>query len=196
MQINAQNRLRISLISLLILGVIYWKRKLLANMALDTIHLFLGNTWDRHTDRRIGFLHPAIQERATTFINKAEKEHGIKLRITSDGHFRSFEKQDELYAQGRSTSGIIVTQVTGGGSYHNYGLAIDVVEIKDGKALWNNPNWSKIGAIGKSLGFEWGGDWNGWKDKPHFQFTAGYSIAELKSKYLSGDKNGQFVNLA
>lgn len=195
MQFNATNRLRISLISLLILGVIYWKRKTLANMALDTIHLFLGNTWDRHTDRRISFLHPSIQERTTAFINKADKEFCIQLRITSDGHFRSFEKQNELYDKGRSTAGKIVTHAKGGGSYHNYGLAIDVVEIKDGKAIWNNPNWAKIGTIGKSFGFDWGGDWNGWKDKPHFQFTNGYSLAELKSKYLSGDREGNYVNL-
>lgn len=54
---------------------------------------------------------------------------------------------------------------------HNYDLAIDVVEIKNGQALWINPRWSEIGAIGKSIGFEWGGDWSGSRnDKPHFQF--------------------------
>ncbi|MDC3220638.1 M15 family metallopeptidase, partial [Flavobacteriales bacterium] len=184
---------RISLISLLILGVIYWKRKLLANMALDTIHLFLGDTWDRHTDRRIGFLHPIIRERATAFINKMDKEQGIKLRITSDGHFRSFEKQDELYSRGRSQAGRIITNAKAGESYHNYGLAFDLVEIKDGKALWDNPNWNRIGEMGKSFGFNWGGDWRSFKDYPHFELSNGYDLADLKWKYLNGDVRDGYV---
>ena len=29
--------------------------------------------------------------------------------------------------------------------------------------------FSKVGAIGKSIGLEWGGDWKTPVDKPHFQ---------------------------
>jgi hypothetical protein len=39
--------------------------------------------------------------------------------------FRSFERQADLYAQGRSVPGAIVTQAPPGKSMHNYGLASD-----------------------------------------------------------------------
>jgi peptidoglycan L-alanyl-D-glutamate endopeptidase CwlK len=40
---------------------------------------------------------------------------------------RSTAKQDELYAQGRTTPGPIVTNARGGQSPHEFGLAIDAV---------------------------------------------------------------------
>ncbi|MCG3055692.1 M15 family metallopeptidase, partial [Escherichia coli] len=30
-------------------------------------------------------------------------------------------------------------------------------------------DWMEVAEIGKELGFEWGGDWEGFKDYPHFQ---------------------------
>lgn len=39
--------------------------------------------------------------------------------------YRSFEEQDALYAQGRTTPGDIVTNAKGGESAHNYGCATD-----------------------------------------------------------------------
>lgn len=136
-----------------------------------------------------------IRERVTAFINKADREFGIKLRITSDGHLRSFDKQDELYAQGRTAPGKIITNAKAGESYHNYGLAFDLVEIKDGQALWNNPNWIKIGEIGKSFGFNWGGDWRSFKDYPHFELSNGLNLADLKWKYLNNEITNSYVNL-
>ena len=88
-------------------------------------------------------------------------------------------EQTELYAKGRTTPGQIVTNAKAGESYHNYGLALDVVEIDDGIAVWDT-DWSGISEIGKRNGFEWGGDWTT-PDKPHFQMTSGLSIADLKS---------------
>lgn len=32
--------------------------------------------------------------------------------------------------------------------------------------------WDEMGALGHTLGLQWGGDWAGWKDKPHFQLPA------------------------
>lgn len=125
-------------------------------------------TWDKHTNLRIQQLQPQMKEKTIEFINRAESELGIKLQVTSA--FRSFEEQEKLYAQGRTLPGKIVTWAKPGESYHNLGLAIDVIEIKDGKALWENPNWSKIGELGESMGFTWGGRWK-MKDLPHFQFS-------------------------
>ena len=123
-------------------------------------------TWDKYTNERIQKLHPIVRKRTIEFINRSEKKLGIQLRVFSA--YRSFEEQNELYAKGRTAPGNIVTYAQAGESYHNFGLAIDVVEIVNNKAVWKNPNWPKIGKIGESLGFTWGGRWK-MKDLPHFQ---------------------------
>ena len=146
-------------------------------------------TWDDVTDNRIQMLHPQIKQRATDFIN-ALFDEGITARI-SDGT-RTIYQQDRLYDQGRTTSGDIVTNAKGGESYHNFGLAFDVVEIQDGRAIFENPNWNKIGEIGKSFGFEWGGDFTSIVDLPHFQESFGLSTSELNALIDDGRNVGTF----
>lgn len=141
----------------------------------------IGNTWDPVTNKRIALLDPRVQGPATAFINKVEKEMGIKLRLT-DG-FRTFAKQEELYQQSRDGSGRPwVTDAHGGKSYHNYGLAFDVGEIKNNGELNYNIDWKAVSQIAKDTGFEWGGDWTK-KDRPHFQMTFGQSISQLLEDY-------------
>ena len=49
--------------------------------------------------------------------------------------------------------------------------------------------FSKVGAIGKSIGLEWGGDWKTPVDKPHFQRPDGGSTTkELKQQYGTPDE--------
>lgn len=112
-------------------------------------------------------LHPKIRPMTLDFIAKA-KTAGIDIKITAG--LRSFEEQEKIYNQGRTTAGAIVTKAKPGQSFHNYGLAIDVVPIVNGKAIWDKEEfWQKLGVIGEAVGFEWGGRWK-FIDKPHFQF--------------------------
>ena len=134
-------------------------------------------TWDKNTDSKIEKLHPLVRDDVDSFINLVHEKLEINLRVYEG--LRTFEYQDSLYAKGRTKSGKVVTNAKGGESYHNYGLAIDVVEIKNGKAIWNNARWVEISECAKLLGFEWGGNWT-FKDKPHFQKTFGYTIKQLK----------------
>jgi peptidoglycan L-alanyl-D-glutamate endopeptidase CwlK len=150
-------------------------------------------TWDTHTNRRIKKLHPKVKSTFIAFINKAETTLGKQLRITSG--LRTIKDQNKLFEQGRTRPGNIVTNARGGKSYHNFGLAVDIVEIKNGKALWNNPDWNEIAALGKSLGLEWGGDWVSIKDKPHFQLSFGKSTKKLFSLYKAGKLDGEYVKL-
>jgi peptidoglycan L-alanyl-D-glutamate endopeptidase CwlK len=108
---------------------------------------------------------------------------------------RSFKLQDELYAQGRTKPGKIVTNAKGGQSYHNYGLAIDIVLLVDKNgdgtfetASWQTnvdfdgdgvSDWMEVVKIFKMYGWEWGGDWK-FTDMPHFQKTFGKSIKQLQ----------------
>lgn len=125
----------------------------------------IADTWDPITNQRIWGLDPRVQLPATDFINAAYGA-GIPLRITQG--YRSFSEQNRLYAQGRKIPGKIVTYARGGQSPHNFGLAIDVVEMKNGVPIWNNPLWNTIGRMGESFGFEWGGNWR-FGDIDHFQ---------------------------
>nr|WP_219914480.1 M15 family metallopeptidase [Thalassobacillus sp. CUG 92003] len=133
-------------------------------------------------------LHPEVAERREQLVERAEKR-GISVVIT-DGH-RTKEEQNELYEQGRSRGGEVVTNVRGGDSYHNYGLAIDfALRLDNGNVVWDmehdgNQNgesdWMEVVEIAKDLGFEWGGEWPGFKDYPHLQMDFGLSIRELRN---------------
>lgn len=107
--------------------------------------------------RRIEDLHPKLQLIANEFIRRCERE-GIDVLIYCT--YRSKEEQAELYAQGRTKPGKIVTYAKPGYSYHNYGLAFDCVPLANGKPVWDidDPVWQKLGEVGRALGIEWGGD--------------------------------------
>ncbi len=97
--------------------------------------------------------------------------------------YRTFAEQDELYAQGRTKSGIIVTKAKGGQSLHNYGLAVDIMGILNNKELINPTN--EVVKISKKYYLEWGGEWTT-KDMPHFQIK-GYKWQDLIKKPLTID---------
>lgn len=146
------------------------------------------DTWDKVTNEKIRKLHPKIRCAAKNFINEVESTMGIQLRIIQG--YRSYAEQDELYAQGRTKSGNRITNAKGGQSNHNFGLAIDVAEIKDGKIDWFEQEviLPKVAPIGKKWGFDWGGDWKSFKDKPHFEMMFGKSLSELR-KLLEENNN-------
>ena len=109
------------------------------------------------------------------------KAQGMNLVLTAG--FRSNAEQERLYQQGRTTKGRIVTHVGPGNSKHNYGAAVDVAFVNNnGQPYWpNDPAlWQKVGQIGESLGLRWGGNWQGFKDMPHFELPV--SITQLRSQ--------------
>lgn len=143
-------------------------------------------------DTIISKLHPSIRTMAKNFISKAKAE-GIDLKITFGT--RTFEEQQKLYNQGRTTPGAIVTKAKPGRSFHNYSLAIDVVPIVNGKADWESKLWDKIGEIGESVGFDWGGRWKTIVDRPHFQFPRNTRYTHLLQLRENGkvDKDGYLI---
>lgn len=129
--------------------------------------------------RELEDLLPPVRERVERMIADCKAE-GIDLLVTST--YRDNASQDALYAQGRTAPGRIVTNARSGQSYHNYRCAVDVVPIRNGKAIWNakDPVWQRIGALGKAAGLEWAGDWKRFKEFPHFQYTGGLTLAQLQ----------------
>ncbi|GAF11830.1 phage endolysin [Bacillus sp. JCM 19046] len=149
-------------------------------------------------------LHPIIEEKTEQLIEHAAAV-GIDLMIT-DG-FRSIEEQNELFRQGRSAGGKIVTNAMGGQSLHNFGLAVDYALLnQSGQPIWdltydgnNNgePDWFEVAELAKDLGFEWGGDWTDFVDFPHLQMTFGYTIEEIQQALLEaeGEENEELLHL-
>jgi len=126
--------------------------------------------------KRMGAVKPIVKEKVLDIIEKAYSE-GIYVLIT-DG-YRSIEEQNELYAQGRTKPGSIVTNAKGGQSNHNFGIAVDFcLTNKEGTAAyWTvNADWKRVAAIAKSMGFEWGGNWTSFKDNPHLEYTGEITV--------------------
>lgn len=132
-----------------------------------------------------GEVQPILLEKMNAF-QKIMEAIGMPVRITSA--YRSFAQQDALYAQGRTKPGQIVTNAKGGESFHNYGVAFDFVFVEDlyksriadldGRKI---EIWEAAGEIGKALGLSWGGDWAAFQDRPHFEYTGGYSLTDFQS---------------
>lgn len=59
-------------------------------------------------------------------------------------------------------------------SYHLVGQALDFVPVDGARTDWNGymkPDIQKAVKEAKRLGFEWGGDWKKFIDRPHLQFN-------------------------
>jgi peptidoglycan L-alanyl-D-glutamate endopeptidase CwlK len=138
---------------------------------------------DKVTLDRIQLLHPKLREEANSIYEEICKALTGRAMCRFTFTLRTFAEQDALYAQGRTKPGPIVTKAQGGLSLHNYGLAIDIALILDGKeASWDEKK--------DFDGWEWGGDWK-FTDTPHFQKTFGKSVRELLALYKDKkvDKN-------
>lgn len=123
------------------------------------------------SSRRIEDLDTRFQPIVRELLAKGQeaiKTTGWTLFIT-DG-YRSIAEQNELYAQGRTKPGNIVTNARGGQSAHNYGLAVDLAFQKAGALSYDSKLYALVYPIAKSLGVELGADLTGFSDKPHFQY--------------------------
>lgn len=137
--------------------------------------------------RKLADLHPFVANLCQQFKDGVEESlgnEGVEILITST--LRDNESQAALYAQGRTKPGKIVTNARAGQSFHNYGVAFDIVPVRNGKLVWGNQGddgvlWAQIGAIGESVGLEWAANWSGFPELAHFQYTGGLSIQDLKA---------------
>lgn len=88
--------------------------------------------------------------------------------------FRPAERQDYLYAQGRTSVGAKVTNAKAWQSFHQYSLALDVVFWVNNSWSWDSSlPWDKAAQYFTEQGFE-----RLSFERPHFQITGGYSVKE------------------
>jgi peptidoglycan L-alanyl-D-glutamate endopeptidase CwlK len=128
---------------------------------------------DKPTLDRIAKLHPMVRQEMKTIIDECNKVLTGRSQVRVAQGLRTFAEQDALYNQRPK-----VTNAKGGQSIHNYGFAVDIVLIIDGKtASWDTHkdwDWDKISdwdecvKIFAKHGWSWGGNWTSFKDMPHF----------------------------
>lgn len=169
-------------------------------------------TKDKITLDRIKLMHPNLRKEVESMYHLFTEALTGKAICRFAYTLRTYKEQNDLFALGRTVAnpngktakrpfGSKVTNARGGQSYHNFGLAFDIVLLKDtegtgkfNKASWETnvdfdgdgkPDWQEIVTIAKQHGWEWGGDWK-FTDMPHFQKTFGLSVVELNGLVQSG----------
>lgn len=152
-------------------------------------------------------VHPALAQCCLQLIHKLAEEG---LSFGAFMGLRTFETQRALFAQGRESlvlvnvlrgqaglgeiSGVdnhktVTTKQVG---FHNFGLAVDLVEDGDPSHAGIQWSWARnvdylsIGKYTKDLGLAWGGFWKSFRDYPHVELTGGLTLVECMAHYKNG----------
>jgi len=138
---------------------------------------------DAISQARLELVNPSLAA-AISQMDVILSQENIQFRVTQG--LRSWTEQNALYAQGRTIPGAIVTNAKGGESWHNYGVAVDLVPMDQipPQPDWDisHPVWQRMIAVGKSLGLYSGSDFTCLKDFPHFQETGRFPIGSPNSE--------------
>lgn len=164
---------------------------------------------DTITQKRTDKLHPIVRDEVKKIIAECDAALTGKAKIRITQGLRTFDEQAQLYAIGRKKAGKKVTNAKAGQSIHNYGLAVDMCLIIDGKtASWDTAkdwdddkiaDWYECVKIFAKHGWEWGGNWKTFKDLPHFEKKKiDRATSELKVSWralvkLPKDKDGYVI---
>jgi peptidoglycan LD-endopeptidase CwlK len=167
---------------------------------------------DTPTQTRIATLHPSVRTQVTQIIQQCDLELTGRAKVRITQALRSFKEQDDLFALGRTKAnpvgktakkplGNIVTNARAGKSVHNYGFAVDICMIIDGKVAdfnhkkdWDNDqvaDWFECVKIFIKHGWDWGGNWKSFKDIPHFDKQGFNNWRQLEK--LKRDKDNYVV---
>lgn len=131
---------------------------------------FTADAWNRE---KLATIHPRFRARFVAFVAAAQRiarAHGRELLVWQT--VRPLETQVEYLRSGASRTIA---------SRHLVGLAIDLAlrgeeggydgPCEEGCSQSRWPAWyeAEVVPAGKRLGLEWGGDWQGFRDTPHFE---------------------------
>jgi len=147
--------------------------------------------FEARSERLIAGLHLKAQAAARRLLALAAGA-GFAARVISGT--RSYAEQNRLYAQGRyGQAGPRVTNAKGGQSNHNFGIAWDIGlfdaegRYLNGDTVAEISEYRRLGEAARPLALEWGGDWRGIIDVPHYQLPTGLAVAETRRKFEVGE---------
>ena len=131
--------------------------------------------FSRTSKKRMMYLHPNLQKFFIELLKISPYDFSISQGI------RTAEEQNKLYQQGRTTLGKIVTNCDGYKikSKHQiredgFGHAGDIAILINNKITWEEKYYKEVANVGRELigkyNIEWGGDWEKFKDLPHFEY--------------------------
>lgn len=120
--------------------------------------------------KRIDTLEADFKPLVEELLAKTEAATNRKWAI-SDGR-RTMAAQRDIYAQGRTKPGKVVSNAKPGQSAHNFGYAVDLWPLKaNGDFDWGAKVslFKTMGAIAESMGLTWGGGFRTLFDGPHVE---------------------------
>jgi peptidoglycan L-alanyl-D-glutamate endopeptidase CwlK len=142
---------------------------------------------------RLNGLHPAFKLRVQALIGVLADQQ-ISVRVTFG--YRSLEKQRELYKLWRARKGGKANPP--GKSWHNYGLAADLVPYEDidhdgvldaNELNWDTTLWEPFGKAANEIGLIWGKSFG---DSPHVEWHPTFSpkihfwqLSKLRLAYIT-----------
>jgi peptidoglycan L-alanyl-D-glutamate endopeptidase CwlK len=141
-------------------------------------------------DRDLSKLYPAFREKVEAILDQFKPWCAIHFpghdAALAEG-YRSTQRQQELYSQGRTTPGPIVTQKNGttNPSNHQSCLAADIAFTTPNGLTWDVPEsaWQYLQHLAHLEGLTSGSDWKSFKDEPHVEFPtsdhATYDLAKV-----------------
>jgi peptidoglycan L-alanyl-D-glutamate endopeptidase CwlK len=142
---------------------------------------------DKRSLKNLQTIYHHVLSNFTGFVNECQilaREKGLEYKCICGT--RTFEEQAQLYAQGRTKPGKIVTNAKPGYSFHNFGLAIDCGVFEGGKYLDStNPKKAdsfhrQTAFICSKYGLRWGGNFKSIYDAPHFELNTKVTLAQLR----------------
>lgn len=141
---------------------------------------------------RLGAVHPILSQR----VQKMASQLDFPIRVTAG--IRTVAQQDELYAQGRTTPGPVVTNAKGTESNHVLGLAVDVVpmDIPNEHPDWDSSDekWQRIVALAPTCNLR---DGISFRDEPHLELVEVPEVptGEIQQVYVDAGVDGVWKEL-
>lgn len=117
---------------------------------------------------RVDELTPYTRQMVMKLLRAAD-QGGIDV-LSIDSASRTCAQQNALFSQSRDTEGPMVTEARGCQSWHVLGRAVDL------SVAGGVPAYAELGALWKSWGGGWGGDFD-FQDYGHFEWHPGMTIS-------------------
>lgn len=129
---------------------------------------------DSETQARLAEVHPELARRVTKLYEQCET-HSLPIRVTCG--LRTYDEQNQLFDEGRTIPGNIVTDAKGGFSAHQFGYAVDVVPGREGfpdfVPDWDSMDteWKMILNFAIACELAEGASWRAFPDRPHLYLS-------------------------